>query len=321
VHPDRDRAHFRQDGERRLELLRGRARAARGVRDFFDARGFLEVETPLMVPSPGLEVHLDAFEVRGAGEPRWLITSPEYHMKRLLAGGASRIYQLAKCFRRGEAGHLHQPEFTMLEWYRAPGGSADVMADTEQLVAELARAASGGSAELSGVHAPCDVTPPWPRRTVAELFERLAGLEVQEVLPDEERFFRIWIERIEPHLGRGRPVFVTGWPAPMASLARLDPEDPSIADRFEAYVDGVELCNGFGELVDPDEQRRRLQNDQNRRQQLGKPVYPLDERFVQALEDGIPPSGGNALGFDRLVMLLLGARDIRDVVAFDVERL
>jgi lysyl-tRNA synthetase class 2 len=288
-------------------LLRERASIIRRVRGFFDDLDFVHVETPCAVPSPGLDVHLAALEVRGLRAPRWLATSPEYQMKRLLVAGMPRIYQIGRAFRADESGHLHQPEFTMLEWYRAFAGAEDVMRDTEELVASL------GDQRL---------TAPWERLTVADAFERHAGIALDTVLPDEDRFFRMWID-IEPKLGARQPTFVTEWPTSMASLARVvtGSRGTLVADRFEAYVNGIELCNGFGELTDPVEQRRRLEHDQRERARLGLPVYPIDERFLAALEEGMPPSGGNALGLDRLIMLLLGAKDVRDVIAFPDDHL
>lgn len=314
-------ARLQEDGGRRAALLRSRAEVRRAVRAFFDLRGFLEVETPVMVPSPGLDVHLDAFEVAPGPPPRWLSTSPEYQMKRLLAGGLSRIYQIGKCFRRGEQGSRHEPEFTMVEWYRAFAGSPEVMADTEELVAHVAGALNGGSQRVRFAGHSIDVAPPWERLTVDEAFQRHAGESMWSVLPDEERFFRLLVDRVEPRLGVVKPTFLVGWPASMASLARLCPENPRLADRFEGYAGGMELCNGFGELVDPVEQRARLERDQARRRQLGKPVHPIDERFVQALEEGLPPCGGNALGLDRLVMLVLGVENVADVLAVPHRRL
>lgn len=318
--PGGDWAAFQGSG--RAHRLRLRSQAKKAIGKFFDSRAFIEVDTPAMVPSPGLDVHLDAFEVgtRQGEAPRWLITSPEYQMKRVLAGGLPRIYQLARCFRRDEQGSWHQPEFTMLEWYRAFAGSAEVMRDTEELVANVATTL-GGSATLVVRGARIDATPPWERLRVDEAFERYAGIRVTDVLPDEERFFRILIEQIEPKLGRERPVFLTHWPASMASLARLVPDEPACADRFEAYVGGIELCNGFGELIDPVEQRARLVRDQQARVQAGRPAYPIDECFLGALEEGLPPCGGNALGFDRLLMLVLGVDDIDEVLAISAERL
>lgn len=314
-----------QDG--RLDRLKKRAIMMRALREHFDRCAFLEVETPAMVPSPGLDLHLDAFPIAGAEPARWLITSPEYQMKRILAGGAPRIYQICRAFRRGELGERHEPEFTMLEWYRAFAGPEEVMRDTEQAVAHAAQSVREGSTVIPARTAPVDLTPPWERITVAEAFARYADVDVDVLLssapPDEaeERFFRTLALQIEPQLGRFRPVFVTDWPASMASLARLDPRNPKVAQRFEAYVDGVELCNGFGELIDPVEQRTRLERDQAARAARGLPVYPIDEGFLGALEEGLPPCGGNALGVDRLVMLTLGVASIEDVLAIPSRRL
>lgn len=318
---DGDWRWFQDHEQKRASLLRDRAKVVRTAREFFDQRAFVEVETPLAVPSPGLEVHLDAMEVIGGGAARWLITSPEYQMKRLLAGGLPRIYQICRCFRQAEDGAFHQPEFSMLEWYRAFAGVQEIMRDTEELVAHVAAALRDGSTIIPGCSAPVDVAPPWERLTVSDAFQRYAGVPVEHVVHDEEKFFRLFVEKVEPELGRHRPTFLTSWPAPMASLARLDPKNPAVAERAEAYVDGVELCNGFSELIDPLEQVDRLERDQRKRAALDKAVYPIDRRFVEALEEGLPPSGGNALGVDRLVMLVLGVRHIEDVVAFSYRRL
>lgn len=302
-----------------MKRLRERARVCADVRRFFDARGFLEVQTPLMVPSPGLDVHLDAFEVVGGerGSPRWLSTSPEYQMKRLLAEGLTRIYQIAPCFRRGESGARHNPEFTMIEWYRAGAGVADVMNDTEQLVA----AVTGGAVHLGNRRV--DLAPPLERVSVCEAFQRFAGWSPEETLSsaavDEERYFRALVDLVEPGLGvASGGVFLVDFPATQASLARSKPGDTRFAERFELYVAGVELCNGFGELVDPVEQRRRLSRDQETRRARGLPVYPIDERFLAALAR-VPPSGGNALGLDRLVALACGTTDVADVMAFTAD--
>ena len=334
-----ERAWLSEDAGRRPRLLRERARVLGEVRAFFDARGFLEVETPALVPSPGMDLHLDAYEVPGAG---YLSTSPELQMKRLLVGGLDRIYQLCRCFRRGEQGQHHQREFTMLEWYRADAGSEDVMRDTEELVAAVVTAVRGepaleltspagsptarsgeGILQAAGVHGGkrrIDVRSPWPRLTVDEAFRAHAGVSLHDVLPDEERFFHVLVDRIEPALAEGGPVFLTRWPASMASLARLCDDDPTVADRFEAYVAGVELCNGFGELTDPAEQRARLLHQQAERRRLGKRAHPLDERFLAALAAGLPPCAGVALGVDRLVMLAVGAAALAEVIAFPIDR-
>jgi lysyl-tRNA synthetase class 2 len=304
-----------------LKRLRERARVLADVRRFFDARGYLEVQTPIAVPSPGLDVHLDAFEVAGGerGAPRWLITSPEYQMKRLLAEGWERIYQIVACFRRGEVGARHNPEFTMLEWYRSKAGVDAVVEDTEQLVA----AVTGGTVRL-GARA-IDVRPPLERLTVCGAFARFAGWTEEATLEaaahDEDRYFRALVDAVEPGMAAlDHGVFLTEYPATQASLARKKPGDPRVAERFELYVAGVELCNGFGELVDPVEQRARLEHDQRERRERGLPVYPIDERFLDALAR-VPPSAGNALGLDRLVALACGTTEIADVLAFTADEL
>lgn len=290
-----------------LQNLRLRAALLRATRAFFDAQDFIEIEAPLIVACPGLDVHLDPV---GVDDGRFLITSPEHQLKRLLVGGARRIYSLGKVFRKEELGRLHEPEFTMLEWYRAYDDAEGVMRDTEALVELLARELKG-DAKIGGV----DVSAPWERLRVDEAFERYAGMSVFDALRDEARYHQLMAEAIEPQLGKERPVFLTHYPIEMASLAAPDSSDPRFAMRFEAYIDGVEICNGFGELTDPDEQRARHERDRAIRAREGLAQPPLDEPFLRALEEGMPPSGGNALGFDRVVMLLLGAESIGDVIA------
>ena len=302
-----------------MKLLRQRANILALVRTFFGQRDFLEVETPLLVPSPGLDLHLEAFEVTTRSPARYLITSPEYQMKRLLGDGYPRIFQIAKCFRKGELGVHHNPEFTMLEWYRANAGVGDVMKDTEELVAML----SAGSVRL-GTRA-IDTRTPFERWTVCEAFERFAAVGEDETLDlaenDEERYFQLMVESVEPGLAAlDHAVFLTDYPASQASLARRRPDDPRVAERFELYVGGIELCNGFGELTDPVEQRARLERDRAERTARKLPVYPIDEKFVSALRH-VPPSGGNALGVDRLVALVCGGTEIRRAMAFTVEEL
>jgi elongation factor P--(R)-beta-lysine ligase len=301
-------------GAGRAMLLRAKAFAA--VRRFFGARGFVEVDTPVLVPSPGLDVHLDAIAANGG----WLATSPEYQMKRLLAGGMARIFQIAHVFRKGEIGSWHNPEFTMLEWYRTFSSVDDVMADTEALVRKVVRALTG-AATLEVLGHAVQLGRRFSRISVLDAFERFADVAPRETLRlslcDEDRFFRLLVEKVEPGLARSdRPVFLFDFPIAQASLARPKPEDARLCERFELYVGGVELCNGFGELTDPAEQRARLVRDQEARMRLGKPVYPIDERFLSALAEGMPPSSGNALGLDRLVALCLGASDIARTMAF-----
>ncbi len=295
-----------------LQVLELRAALLAAIRRFFAERDFIEVETPAIVPSPGLDVHLSAFEVRDPKGERvgWLATSPEYQMKRLLSAGAQRIFQLCRSYRGGEQGRHHEREFTMLEWYRADGTSDELMRDTEDLVAFVADALDQPAPE---------VLPPWQRMTVDEALQFHANVTIGLLQDDEECFFRVWAEDVQPCLGSERPVFVTDWPGRMASLAKLKPN--GMADRFEAFFHGVELCNGFGELTDAAEQRRRFERDRAERQAAGLPVYPVDERFLADLERGMPESGGNALGVDRLLMLLLGAASVQAVMPFPKEQL
>jgi len=307
-----------------LEVVALRAVILDSIRRFFAERDFVEVETPAIVPSPGLDVHLEAFEVRTPkGEPAgWLATSPEYQMKRLLSAGAERIFQLCRSYRGEEHGRHHEREFTMLEWYRANATSDDVIHDTEELVAFAANALAEKGVRPLFPSEKRGLTPfsaPWERVSVGEAVRVHAKVALEALVDDEERFFRVWAESVQPCLGSERPVVVTDWPSSMASLARLKPN--GMADRFEVFFHGVELCNGFGELTDAAEQRRRFQQDQAQRRAAGVPVYPIDERFLEDLERGMPESGGNALGVDRLLMLLVDADSIQDVMTFPEERL
>ena len=321
----------------RLAALQARAVALQALRRFFAARDFLEVETPLLVPSPGLEIHLDAV---AAGDG-YLITSPEYQMKRLLAAGFERIYQVCKCFRAGERGPHHASEFTMVEWYRGFAELDAIVDDTEQLVADVVTAVAGApSARVDGRS--IDVTPPWPRMTVRDAMQtwagvrvagdepaaalvaevRAAGIDVADGTAWDDAFFAAFLARVEPRLAAlDRPIVLEDWPAPLAALARRRPDDPRTALRFEAYIGGIELANAFGELTDPVEQRARFEDDQATRRGRGRAVYPIDDRLIAALAEGLPPSAGIALGFDRLVMLATGAPVIDNVLTFTADEL
>ncbi|MCS6797899.1 MAG: EF-P lysine aminoacylase EpmA [Myxococcota bacterium] len=318
--PDSDWSWLHDGDGRRARWLLARAALLRAIRAFLDARGYVEVDTPLAVRCPGTEVHIEPPAVQGLAPASFLVPSPEYSMKRLLSAGLPRIYQLGHCFRAGERGALHEPEFTMLEWYRGFASLDDMMDETEALVAHVATALCGRPC-IEGRDGPIDLRPPWARCTVASAFERHAGVAWDDVRDDEDRFWRLYVERVEPALGRDRPQWLTGWPASMASLARLDPDDPAVALRAEAYVAGIELCNAYDELRDPTEQRARLLRDLERRRSMGRTELPVDERFLSALADGLPPCAGNALGVDRLLLLLVGASRIADVVPFAAERL
>ncbi|HJS85648.1 MAG TPA: EF-P lysine aminoacylase EpmA [Acetobacteraceae bacterium] len=314
----------------RLPFLGRRARLVRSVRAFFEQRGYTEVETPYAVPAPGEEVHLRAFRTAreypdGHTEPLWLHTSPEFAMKRLLVAGAGPIFQLARVWRNGEGGDLHAPEFTMLEWYRPGASMAALMDETEALL----RAVLSPVVTCRGVRT--DLAQ-FERLSVTEAFERWVGADVLATADDapalaaaagarlrtgeswEDLFFRLLLERVEPHLGRAHPTFLTHWPAAQAALARRDPADPRVAERFELFVCGIELANAFVELTDPAEQRTRFLADRARRHAAHGPDWPLDEDFLAALGHGMPPSAGIALGFDRLAMIASGASRIGQVL-------
>ena len=295
--------------------LQARARALGAVRSYFGAEGFLEVETPVRVPAPGVDLHLDAIPAAGG----YLITSPELHMKRLLVAGLPRVFQMARASRRDELGVWHEPEFSMLEWYRAFAGLEAVIADTERLLRRVALAVSGTEQLVGATGQVYPLELPFPRVTVREAFREHAGIAdaVDLAHSDEGRYFELLVNLVEPALAReSRPLILWKYPANQAALARLSHEDPSLAERFELYVGGVELCNGFDELTDATEQRARFEQDSARRASEGRPTYPIDEPFLSALTAGMPRAGGNALGFDRLLMLATGARDIAEVIAF-----
>ena len=316
--------------------LRQRAKIIAGIRRFFDREGFVEVETPVLVPQPGMEPHLEAFQTTCDARPFFLHTSPEYAMKRLLASGFERIYQICKVFRNEPASRMHSPEFSMLEWYRAYADYTDIMADAENLIAQLAIEVCGEPVVRTARHA-VDLTPPWQRLTVRDALVHYAGIAADPHLqPDafirqaraeghatvgesdspDIAFFKVFLDGVERHLGTQKPAILCDYPAPMAALAKRKASAPDLAERFEIYIAGVELGNAFTELNDPDEQRQRLTEEAAQRIREGNPAHPIDEHFLAALEYGMPPSGGIALGIDRLVMLLTGASSIREVVAF-----
>lgn len=303
----------------RVQRLRARHRMVRALRGFFDERDFTEVETPALVASPGTDVHLDAFTVRVGRKQRFLHTSPEFAMKRLVAEGMGSIYQLGKAFRVDERGQIHNPEFTLLEWYSLDFDLPGLMSQTEALVTSVAETVCGSTTVRRPNGLDLNLSAPWPRLSVAEAFERYAGVRVEDVLHDENLFFELLINRVEPALDCKRPTILHSYPASMAALARLNQDNPKVADRFEVYLGGVELCNGFAELTDATEQRQRFERDTQARAQLNKPPYPIDERFLSALKSGLPACAGNALGVDRLAMLLLGQEDIASVMSFTID--
>ena len=291
-----------------------RAQVIQAIRQFFIEQDYLEIETPIRIPAPAPEAHIDAVE-SGA----WFLqTSPELCMKRLLAAGFPRIFQICKCFRQGERGRLHLPEMTLLEWYRTDIDYEDLMDECEALINSVARQTETTDM-LSDQGLRINLAPPWPRISVKSAFEQYASMTLEEAL-QKDQFDEIMVDEIEPRLVRSQPVFVVDYPAPRSTLAKCKPQDPRYAERFELYMGGVEICNAFSELTDPDEQKARFEGENDLRRKAGKTVYPMSEHFLAALKD-LPAAAGNALGIDRLVMLFAGARHIDDVVAFAPEEL
>ena len=313
-----------------MPFLRRRGLVTAATRAFFVGRGYAEVETPYAVRTPGEEVHLRPFRTErehsdGRLQPLWLHTSPEFAMKKLLVAGTGPIFQLARVWRNGEGGDLHAPEFTMLEWYHPGAGMVSLIDETTSYLRAVLPpvvTCRGVTTDLSRVEC----------LTVADAFERYVGVDVLATAEDapalaaaamtqlrenetwEDLFFRLLLGRVEPLLGRSHPTFLTHWPAAQAALARRDPADPRVAERFELFVCGIELANAFVELTDADEQRARFEIDRARRHAASGPDWPLDEEFLAALAFGMPPSAGIALGFDRLAMIASGASSIDQVL-------
>ena len=325
----------------RRPFLRARTLIRAALRDWFEARDFVEVEAAILQTSPGNEAHLHAFateQISPAGDSsrRYLHTSPEFACKKLLAAGEPRIFEFARVFRNRERGALHHPEFTMLEWYRAREPYDTLMADCAALLALAARAVDARQLSFRDRRADPFAAP--ERVTMAQAFERYAGIDLRRTLTGDavdrdalahqaqnqkiriaaddtwsDIFSRVLVERIEPNLGIGRPTILDEYPVVEAALARRKPSDPRVAERFELYVCGVELANGFGELTDAAEQRRRFEAEMDEKERLHGERYPIDEDFLAALAV-IPPASGIALGFDRLVMLATGAHRIEQVI-------
>ncbi len=289
-----------------------RARIFQSIREFFTSRGYLETETPQLISAPAPETHIESISI----QDRYLHTSPELCMKRLLALGFPKIFQIARCFRGGERGELHLPEFSLLEWYRTGIDYRSLMEECEALFLFLSHQLHMGT-RLPHRGLNIDLEAPWERLSVQTAFQRYGSLSLDQALHDH-LFDQVMVEEIEPHLGVNTPTFLYDYPASLAALARLKPGNPSIAERFEIYVGGIELANGFSELNDAHEQRFRFENELKERALLGKPVSPMPERFLSALES-MPEAAGIALGLDRLVMVFSGARTIDEVVAFTPE--
>lgn len=323
---------------RKLHCMGIRSKIENGIQEFFRSKDFKEIRTPLLVPCPGMEPHIRPFEVKKVNESKgryYLPTSPEFSMKRLLVGGLEKIFQICSAFRDEPNSPTHRPEFTILEWYRAYANYEDIMVDVEKLFEFLA---------YKLFHQPVipyqgkeiSVKTPWPRLEVRSLFLEKAGIdlvkssEIHHLISHCKRFgiivgendhwddlyFKIWMHQIEPSLPTQQAVFVTRYPPSQAALAKIDkdPDGSSWARRFEVYAAGLELGNAFDELTDPDEQRKRFIEDMKLREKLygeSFPTTPIDEDFLVALTEGMPPSGGIAMGVDRIVMLFANETDIQ----------
>jgi lysyl-tRNA synthetase class 2 len=338
------------DEKLRYNLVK-RAEIMAAIREYFVNLGFVETDTPTLVKLPGMEPYLDVFKTRfladfsadqKVDQEMYLITSPEYAMKKLLVGGMEKIFQITRSYRNKETfSSRHNPEFTIMEWYRAYASYLEIMDDTEGLVKFLwsrfaGKDADGQPARLSaGDGREVDIMSPWKRLRVIDAFQEMAGIS-EQVFFDHDRFreevqkrgyavsnqanfddlfYTIFLNEIEPRLGFDVPVILYDYPVSMAALSKRC-EDERFAERFEAYVAGMELCNAFTELNDPVEQEARLKLERAERKVLGKDLYDVDMTFIEALKFGMPPSGGNALGIDRLIMLLLGEKEIARVIGF-----
>jgi lysyl-tRNA synthetase class 2 len=316
------------------QTLRLRAALLKQLRAFFDSRGFLEVETPIVSADVVVDRHLDPLSTTLAHNPPapgdaptlWLQTSPEFHMKRLLAAGSGPIYQITRAFRGGEQGRLHNPEFTMIEWYQPQAGYRHGMT----LLSDLARDLLGrGAAEVMTYrNAFLGYLRLDPHRATANELRsaaQAAGVPIPETLADDDRdawLELLLVERVQPWLGIDRPLILCDYPASQSALAttRCEANGVEVAERFELYVSGVELANGYHELRDPDELRRRNAINNDLRARDGKPPLPVESLLLPAMESGLPPAVGVALGFDRLVMLAAGLSSVADAMAFPIDR-
>ena len=291
-------------GSRNREAVAKRAEIIKKIREFFEKRGFLEVETPFLLPYIIPEAHIDAIK---AGDG-YLHTSPELCMKFLLAKGYGNIFQICKCFRKGERGRIHLPEFTMLEWYHVGIDYNGLMRECEELIIFLCEEMSG-KREINYRGKKVDLTPSWEEISLEEAFKRYASISLEDAI-NKGRFEEIMVNEIEPNLGIEKPTFVKDYPSSMCALSKIK---DNFAERFELYIAGLELANGYTELTDLNEIKKRLEEENEKRKKMGKEVYPMPEEFFLKAKR-IPECAGIALGLDRLIMLLLNEDDIRSVV-------
>lgn len=299
---------------RKAVRLAARAEILYKIRSFFILKGYLEIDTPLLVSAPAPESHIDAVEAGNF----YLQTSPELYMKRLLAAGYPKLFQICRCWRSGERGSRHLPEFTMLEWYRTEADYSDLLIETVEFLTKIASPYCNNGI-LAYKDARIDMNGEFELITVREAFKLYTGTSMEKALQADE-FDRLMTECIEPQLGLKYPTIICDYPAERAALARLKADDPTVAERFELYMAGIELANAFSELTDVKTQRNRFLEESELRASRGAKVYPMPEQFLSEL-GSMPPCAGIALGIDRLVMLLTGAETIDEVVAFTPEDL
>lgn len=290
------------------DVLVSRHKIIKTIRTFFDDNGYTEVETPVRVFCPGIDPYIEPLALR---DVHYLVTSPELHMKRLLAAGMDKIYQLTRAFRRDESGRLHNPEFSMLEWYRQGADCRDMMLETEALLGYLCD-------RDEAFH---DLYPfPIPRISVDDLFEKVCSWQ-PSIDWDENRYFRDWAEKVDPFLEKKAAVLVTGFPAPLSALSKLSDENSLVCERIELYLKGVEIANAYTEMTGFQAHQDYIVRVTQKSETLGQSVCAVDAGFMDAVQKGIPASGGVALGIDRLVMCLLGKKSIQEVMAFPEKRL
>jgi len=311
------------------------------IRNFFKKRGFLEMHTPILVKHPGMEPYLTPFKVDLSNENNkrfkgYLITSPEYSLKKMISSGFTKVFEITRAFRSHESfGGLHNPEFMILEWYRAKANYFKIMKDTEDLTIELNRKINHSN-YLTYQNQRINLKKPWLKMTVKQVFKKYTGINLdkakniasfRKLAQDkgyrisksdtwDDIFYQIFLNEIEPNLDKNRPIIIYQYPLPQAALAKRLNKKSFYAERFEVYIGGVELANAFSELTDPNEQLKRLKEEQKLRQKLHKERIEIDKDFIRALRLGLPPSGGIALGLDRLMMLLLNIKDINNLLPF-----
>ncbi len=291
------------------------------IRSFFKAHGFREVFTPILVPVPSIEPNLEVFEtqlktLRGLKRKGFLIMSPEYSIKKLLAAGIGNCFEITKCFRNEEEiSPLHNPEFTMLEWYRVGVDYKKIMQDFENLFLQII-----GKDKLTYQDVTYDLSLPWPRISFKEAFKKYANKDIEKI--KDEDFYKIFFNEVEPNIKKlKKPVILYDYPVSQASLARKCKENPKFAERFEIFLAGIELGNCFSELTDYKEQRKRFEKDLLKRRKKGKTNYPIDNDLIEALREGIPEVSGIAVGVDRLIMLATDVPSISETLFFSDKEL